>query len=389
MARPHLASVLEDALFHNVEAVLRARGWQERLIGYTGYGNSGSVRVLGRVLLSKDNSDSDSDNDNDNDNEFAESSPAGPSVNGDPALAQSRQEILEAYRALRGWRSFVTAPVKNTAVRIEIGEASVVARTDRSGYLDVMVPGHGLAPGWHHGVLSAINGDVAEVSCHIVDSAVTLGVISDIDDTVMVTHLPRPLIAAWNTFIRSEQRREHVPGMAAMYRSFLAEAPGTPIIYVSTGAWNTAPTLTRFLRRHDYPTGPLLLTDWGPTNTGWFRSGQLHKSSQFDRLADEFPNCRWILVGDDGQHDPALYGDFARAHPDSVEVIAIRQLTPAQQVLSSGLPIATDELLPGRLKTPVPMLRAAEGFTLHTLVQSARMRMGTLKQSSWVAPIPG
>ncbi|MGC1206766.1 MAG: phosphatase domain-containing protein [Ornithinimicrobium sp.] len=365
MARPHIAALLENAVFGNVESVLRARGWQERLIGFTGYGNSGQVRVMARVLLSKESPGSDL--------------PAG-----NASAAQSRQEVEEADLARRGWRAFVTAPAMNTAIRIEIGEASVVMRTDRGGYIDVMVPGHALAAGWHQAVLSAVNGDSIQVSCHIVDSATEIGLISDIDDTVMVTHLPRPLIAAWNTFVRSEQRREPVPGMAAMYRSFLAETPGTPIFYVSTGAWNTAPTLTRFLRRHDYPTGPLLLTDWGPTNTGWFRSGQLHKSSQLDRLASEFPKCRWILVGDDGQHDPALYGDFARAHPESVEVIAIRQLTPAQQVLSHGLPIATDELLPGRLSTPVPMLRAAEGFTLHTLVQSARQRMGRLKRSSWV-----
>ncbi len=365
MARPHIAALLENAVFGNVESVLRARGWQERLIGYTGYGNSGQVRVMARVLLSQEPPSSDA-----------------PAL--DAASAQSRQEVEEANLARRGWRAFVTAPAMNTAIRIEIGEASVVMRTDRSGYIDVMVPGHGLSAGWHQAVLSAVNGDSVRASCHIVDSSTEIGLISDIDDTVMVTHLPRPLIAAWNTFVRSEQRREAVPGMAAMYRSFLAETPGTPIFYVSTGAWNTAPTLTRFLRRNDYPSGPLLLTDWGPDNSGWFRSGQMHKSSQLDRLAREFPNCRWILIGDDGQHDPALYGDFARAHPDSVEVIAIRQLTPAQQVLSHGLPIATDELLPGRLSTPVPMLRAADGFTLHTLVQSARQRMGRLKRSSWV-----
>jgi phosphatidate phosphatase APP1 len=57
----------------------------------------------------------------------------------------------------------------------------------------------------------------------------------------------------------------------------MAEHPGAPIIFVSTGAWNTAPTLTRFLKRNGFPIGPLLLTDWGPTNTGWFRSGQDHK----------------------------------------------------------------------------------------------------------------
>ncbi len=365
MARPHVAAVLENAFFRHVEAVLRARGWQERLIGFTGYGTVGQARIMARVLLSREMAASET---------FE--SPA--------EAAQSRQESEEADLARRGWRAFVTAPAMNTPVRITLGEATVVVRTDRGGYFDTVVPGHGLNPGWHHAELTAINGDSIQVSCHVVGSDVEVGLISDIDDTVMITHLPRPMIAAWNTFVRSEQGREQVPGMAAMYQSLLSETPGTPIFYVSTGAWNTAPTLTRFLRRNEYPIGPLLLTDWGPTNTGWFRSGQLHKTSQIHRLAREFPAMRWILIGDDGQHDPTIYGDFAAEHPESVEVIAIRQLTPAQQVLSHGLPISTDELLPARSHGGVAMLKAAEGFTLHTLVQSARQRMGRLKTSSWV-----
>ena len=115
-----------------------------------------------------------------------------------------------------------------------------------------------------------------------------------------------------------------------MYRTLLEEHPDAPIVYVSTGAWNTAPHLGRFLKRHGYPLGPLLLTDWGPTNTGWFRSGQEHKRACLHRLANEFPNIRWVLVGDDGQHDPKIYGDFAEDRPDRVEAIAIRELTPGR-----------------------------------------------------------
>ena len=33
------------------------------------------------------------------------------------------------------------------------------------------------------------------------DPSVDLALVSDIDDTVMVTALPRPLLAAWNTFV--------------------------------------------------------------------------------------------------------------------------------------------------------------------------------------------
>lgn len=363
MARPHIAALIENAFFGSIESVLRARGWQERVIGYTGYGTPGQARILARVLLSREGE-----------------------VNGQAAFAgagATRQEIEEADLRLRGWRAFLTAPAANTPVRIQLGATTMVARTDRGGYVDVVVAGHGLDPGWHRVTLTVLSGDTVEATVQVIDPQAPIGLVSDIDDTVMMTLLPRPMIAAWNTFVRSEQAREEVPGMATMYRSLLGQEPGAPVFYVSTGAWNTAPTLTRFMRRHNFPPGPLLLTDWGPTNTGWFRSGQEHKRQQLSRLADEYPVTRWILVGDDGQHDPAIYGDFAQEHPDRVEAIGIRQLTPAQQVLSHGLPIATDELL-GKSYGGIPMLRAPDGFTLHTLIQSARQRMGRLRPTSWV-----
>ena len=96
-------------------------------------------------------------------------------------------------------------------------------------------------------------------------------------------------------------------------------------------------------RRGRVPARPAAAHRLGPTNTGWFRSGQDHKRSALHRLAVDFPQIRWLLVGDDGQHDPAIYSEFATARPDRVEAIAIRELTPAEQVLSHGLPVSNEE----------------------------------------------
>ena len=82
----------------------------------------------------------------------------------------------------------------------------------------------------------------------------------------------------------------------------------------------------------------MLLTDWGPTNTGWFRSGQEHKHAQLHRLARELPHVRWLLVGDDGQHDPKIYTEFTVRRPDRVRGIAIRELSAGEQVLSHVIP---------------------------------------------------
>ncbi|MEV4280969.1 App1 family protein [Actinoplanes xinjiangensis] len=301
MVRIHRAALIEDAVHEMVERRLRGRGWKPYITAYTGYGGSGWARVMARVLLAR------------------------------PGTVRRRREKV------RGWRSFTTTPVSSALVRIELGDTVTEARTDRSGYLDVIVKGD-LNPGWGCAKLSTEGTVPIEAPIRVIDPGVKFGVISDIDDTVMVTTLPRPLLAAWNTFVLDEHARAAVPGMAVLYERLVHANPGTPVVYLSTGAWNVAPTLTRFLSRHLYPAGPILLTDWGPTPDRWFRSGQEHKRKSLRRLAEEFPDVRWLLIGDDGQHDQEIYSEFAREYPQNVAAVAIRRLSPTQAVLAGAVP---------------------------------------------------
>ena len=97
------------------------------------------------------------------------------------------------------------------------------------------------------------------------------------------------------------------------------------------------------MAEHGFPPGPLLLTDWGPTDAGWFRSGAAHKHAALERLRRDHPNTSWILVGDDGQRDPQIYAAFAATHPEAVAAVAIRQLTRTQRALASGAGARPDE----------------------------------------------
>ncbi|MCA2214851.1 App1 family protein [Jidongwangia harbinensis] len=300
--RLHRAARIEDAVHEIIERRLRQRGWQPVITAYTGYGASGWARVMARVVLTRH--------------------------------PQPRKKQLEK---LRGWRSFTTSPVNHARVQIQVGDKIHETYTDRSGYVDCRVEGE-LDPGWSSVRLTAEGAEPVEAPIRVVDPDMKFGLISDIDDTVMVTALPRPLLAAWNTFVLDEHARMAVPGMAVLYERLVAANAGAPVFYLSTGAWNVAPTLTRFLSRHLYPAGPLLLTDWGPTTDRWFRSGQEHKLNTLRRLASEFPDIRWLLIGDDGQHDQEIYSEFARAHPENVAAVAIRRLSPTQAVLAGAVP---------------------------------------------------
>lgn len=310
--RPHVAARLEDRAYAVVGRWLARRGWEPRVEAYTGYAGDGWVRVMARTVL------------------------APPGTR--PAEV-AEKDAVSSERAVRGWRSFLTAAVPHAVVRVEVGGRTHDVSADRGGYVDAVLEA-ALEPGWRDAVLT-LGGASAIAPVLAVAPGARTALVSDIDDTAMVTALPRPFLAAWNSLVLHEHARRPVPGMAALYRRWLAANPGSPTFYLSTGAWNVAPALRRFLERHGYPAGPLLLTDWGPTNTGWFRSGREHKMWSLRRLLKEFPDISWVLVGDDGQHDPQIYADIAAEHPGRVRVVAIRQLSPAEQVLAHGTPVPT------------------------------------------------
>ncbi|HHW83155.1 MAG TPA: DUF2183 domain-containing protein [Actinomycetales bacterium] len=332
---------IEDAINKRVIPRLRAAGQEPTIIPFTGYGSTKFVRVLARTVM-HDPTKEDTDD--------------------------TREGRLEGQR---GWRSFMGTYVGMLPVEITAGNVTVRTKSDRSGYIDVVIRKHGMEPGWQNVTIRAISGDETKTPVHILRPDLKYGLISDIDDTVMVTYLPRAFIAAWNTFVKHTATRQPVPGMAELYHALQERHPEMPVFYLSTGAWNVVPTLTRFLKANNYPDGPMLMTDWGPTNTGWFRSGQEHKRTQMRRLAIEFPKVKWFLVGDDGQHDPMLYREMARDHPEHVRAILIRELNPTEQFLAHG---TFDELYhpdnpaQDELDRPVPFLAAPDGFELKKLL---------------------
>lgn len=302
----------------------RKRGKTATIAPFPGYGGPGWVRVLGRVLI----------------------------------VPPQRKTESGELASVRGWRGFAGIPIGFAQVAITVNGKTVDVVADRGGVIDTHIEAS-LEPGWQIISMSVEGTPSVEARVFIAAEDAKFGVVSDIDDTVMVTALPRPLIAAWNSFVVDEHARVPVPGMAVLLERLMRESPGAPMVYLSTGAWNIAPTLTRFLSRHLFPPGSMLLTDWGPTHDRWFRSGMEHKLSNLRRLAKEFPDVKWLLIGDDGQHDEAIYTQFASEFPASVAAVAIRRLSPTEAVLAGGRSTVNDHSA-----ADVPWVTAPDGAGL-------------------------
>lgn len=327
----HRAARIEDSFHAYREKRARKRGYAVTVVPYPGYGSTEWVRVLSRVLLTR---------------------------NPRPG-SRAAKKMKKRSESVRGWRSFTAVPVNEVTVTINVEGLKTVVKADRGGVVDVQIPMK-LKPGMHNVQIQAEGSEVTESTIHVISPKVRVGLVSDVDDTVMVTALPRPFLAAWNSFVLDEHARVPTPGMAVFLSRIAAIAEDMPVIYLSTGAWNVAPTLRRFLGRNLYPKGTLLLTDWGPTHDRMFRSGRAHKETQLRRLASEFPQIKWILVGDDGQHDESIYAEFEKRHPTNVKAVAIRQLSNGESVLAGGRKKAEEHIQAG----DAPWVYAPDGAGL-------------------------
>ncbi|WP_124054543.1 App1 family protein [Arcanobacterium ihumii] len=330
MALADIARSLEENINRRGIVKRRRSGWLPQIVPFSGYGSTTAVKILARAMMADPSLGQPPF-----DLDFLRGrSYKSPAINAVRDIAELALET--GVEAQRGWRQFFTTQVGFLPVTVVIGDRRIKTRTDRNGYVDLLVENHGLTPGWHEVELIPAAGKAVKAPVMIVSPNATQGLVSDIDDTIMVTWLPRVALAAWNSFVVHTNSRKTVVGMSDFYRNILEDHPDAPVFYLSTGAWNTYSTLQRFLDTFRFPIGPLLMTDWGPTPTGLFRSGQEHKKTQLRNLLIMFPNIEWILVGDDGQHDPLIYDELAREHPSRVNFIALRELNPVEQVLSHG-----------------------------------------------------
>ena len=332
LKRLALASVLalEDAVESGIALGAQVAGRRHPMIvPFIGHGTPTRARIGARLVLARHE---------------AESVEPPPTESTSP---RSRRATLKVSLA-----RFLTVEVTRTPVTIHAPGGDVVVRTDRDGYVDHEVALPGVDPGWLEVPLSGPDGAHAVAQVLVVDDRATdVGIVSDIDDTILHTGLLRARDFLRATLLTDITERTPLPGAAALYRALTA--PGRPIFYVSTSPWNLHEMLLQFVRLRGFPLGPLLLTDWGPSHTGLFRIGaQQHKPPLVRRLLDEHPGLRMVLIGDSGQEDPEIYADIAREHPERVAAIYIRRITG----LDLGRGAEIDDLAGEVTAAGVPML---------------------------------
>jgi phosphatidate phosphatase APP1 len=158
-----------------------------------------------------------------------------------------------------------------------------------------------------------------------ISEAVGISVISDIDDTLKHTAMLDGAREAFrNAFLRNLEDLV-VDGVHEWFNR-LAEM-GVQFHYVSNSPWQLFPVLSRFFNSVKLPPGSFHLKQYTGMLQGIFEPVAERKKSTMDRIARDFPDRRFILIGDSGEADLEVYLDFVRENPGRVLGIFIRDVT--------------------------------------------------------------
>ena len=263
---------------------------------YRGFGRENELLVRGRVLVEKRITHAD-------------------------AAEPLWRNVLNTYRR------FQSDEVANARVVASYRDAVVESVTDEEGYFLIRLqPKTVVMPGWQEVSLQLPELKAATVARVLVPPGAEFGVISDIDDTIVVTNATS-LLGMARSIINNAAARLPFEGIAELYRALYAER--NPIFYVSSSPWNLYELLEDFMEINGIPHGPLLLQDWGIDEATLILDSHTdHKLAQIQTLLDYYPALKFVLIGDSGQRDPEIYLRIIQAHPGRVVAAFIRDVTP-------------------------------------------------------------
>jgi len=234
---------------------------------------------------------------------------------------------------------FIIRPYAFVDVRLQFFEQTIYNKTERDGFFKFeWKAGREIPAGWHYVKVEAVNAEGKVLNAGegkvYVPHVTQYAFISDVDDTVMVSHSATIGRRLRELFIKNPHTRKTFPNAASHYQLLAlshteAQQPN-PFFYVSSSEWNLYDYLIETFKFNKLPDGAFLLNTlkkWKDLiKTG--KTGHEGKLLRVMRILDVFPNQKFVFFGDNSQQDPKIYAAIVEKYPKNIEAVYIRNIRP-------------------------------------------------------------
>jgi phosphatidate phosphatase APP1 len=250
-----------------------------------------------------------------------------------------RRELQDTSADDRWWtnlwrnlRQLINDEESGVAVTVRIGQTSWTAKTDDEGYFRIDAEAR-VADGWQEIAASAPNVTTqATGSLLIVPAENRTGIISDLDDTLLISEVNDKSDLLGNTFLKNPLQRTAVPGAAQFLARSLSGNPRpdtAAMIYLSASPRQLSNPIVNFLAHNGFPRGVLITKKVTNDTTSDPITDQIaYKTAKLENILARLPHVNFILLGDDGEKDPEIFHAIRIRYPDRVQSVWIRHVHP-------------------------------------------------------------
>lgn len=232
----------------------------------------------------------------------------------------------------RTLRRLVNDEQEGVTVTLSVGGQRWSAVSDEEGYIRLETPmPAGLPRGWSTVEAGMANGVPGRNSLLHVPADNSHGLISDIDDTILVSDVNDKSRLLRRSLLLNYTQRKVVPGVVEFYRQLAHANPApdsAPIFYLSASPRQLQTGIQTFLDANQFPRGVLLTKRITGENHDSLTDQYGYKLAAIERLLSALPTVSFTLIGDDGEQDPEVYDEIRRRHPDRIEAVWIRRVSP-------------------------------------------------------------
>lgn len=244
-----------------------------------------------------------------------------------------RKGIKHAFSIIHMFR---IEPIKNIEVTLKFKNLEVTTKTLDDGYFRFDVPfNEELKSGWHTYQVTCKTGPIGIVETQEIlkpfESKV--GIISDIDDTFLVSYSNNFFKKLYVMLLKNINNRKIFDDVVDHYRYLSIHGQENDdacnsFFYVSSSEWNLYGFINDVAIMHDLPKAVIKLKKIKTGISDFLMTGRGNHDHKFEKIKDIiafYPSLKYVLLGDDSQHDPQIYERICKTFPLSLKAVYIRQ----------------------------------------------------------------
>ncbi len=251
-----------------------------------------------------------------------------------------RRGIKHAFSIIHMFR---IKPLKNIEVNLSFGKLNVTTKTLDDGYFRFDVPFfEELESGWHKYSVTCKLGEIGiiEQGELLKPFESKVGIISDIDDTFLISHSNSFFKKLYVMLLKNINKRKIFDDVVKHYQHLSiagqdSKEASNSFFYVSSSEWNLYGFINDFTEIHQLPKAVVKLKKIKSGISDFLFTGRGSHDHKFEKIKDIisfYPDLQYVLLGDDSQKDAYIYERICKIFPLSIKAVYLRQTGKKQKI---------------------------------------------------------